>query len=514
MVQDGYQPNVPIYTSQLPPSPTWGVGTTNPAPPGQANGGYRVVDIGGGVSAIMDPDGNAVQFFKTDTGGGGGNSGPGAGYYAAQTDIGYKQLEQADRELAASIKQAEDDLAEKRRQFDISTGLERERLAQEIKMLEMDLNNKMAIASLDANTRLAIANMEKGTAEKQIASTENIAKGNRALETRKYAVEGLGRDTVRNSLFMSGFTGGRTPYEAFQQSPEQMALLQEAQASPAGSGLPPGWGGGMAEGGVIPIHSGVRAYEVGEKGKEILIKGPHGDMVVPMGKPKGMVEGGILATDRPEDNPPPAIPPVSVIPPVPSPSAPPLTAKDALEALKKGDQATADSILRGVAGLPAVPAVPIVSGPSVVPGFTMPTHTPTAADALAARRAGENELADYILRTVAGLEPWDIMKARAIQAGESMDPLDLLRKSIRAAIEGRKGAFGALPDINIPGVNEPLPNPAAIARTLLRYRATDPRMQTLLSGYDVAGLSADEVMAMARAASPRGMLSGGLIRAY
>ena len=87
--------------------------------------------------------------------------------------------------------------------------------------------------------------------------------------------------------------------------------------------------------------------------------------------------------------------------------------------------------------------------------------------------------------------------------------LEQLRRAIElSASGGRAPAFGGLPEIRVPGTNQVLRSPGQLGRRLLGLRPSDPRRLLLLSALKAAGLSPEDVLARARAATPAASFSG------
>ncbi|KKK66282.1 hypothetical protein LCGC14_2965660, partial [marine sediment metagenome] len=144
---------------------------------------------------------------------------------------------------------------ESRRQFDISTGLERERIAAQMARLEKQLANDMSIAQLDSRTRLEIAGMQSVTAKRgQDISREQFGLGLRARKA-EFAASTIGRDPARQALFLLGESGGTTPLE-------QAASSFPTPAIPTVS---------AAKGADIDLENNPVAIRVGEAGPELVL---------------------------------------------------------------------------------------------------------------------------------------------------------------------------------------------------------------------------------------------------
>ena len=149
----------------------------------------------------------------------------------AQTANEQRELDQFDRELSFRIQDAKAQLAESRRQFDISVGLEREKIAAQMARLEKQIENDMAIAQLDSRTRLDIANMQAATARRgQNISREQFGLNLQARRAEFGAVN-LGKDVARQALFELGGSGGITPLE---QAAQEFPTAEIPQISAAG----------------------------------------------------------------------------------------------------------------------------------------------------------------------------------------------------------------------------------------------------------------------------------------
>ena len=228
---------------------------------GNGGGGVTTVDLGYGFIGFLDANGNLVDIRSAPQGQQGATWRPG------EQAMEQQQLNQFDQELNARIQDNQATLAESRRQFDISTGLERERLAQQIRELEMQLANDMQIAQLDASTRLEIAGMERQVSLRgQDIGREQFAAG---LGARKaeFAATALGGDVARQAIFQLGGSGGTTPLElAAQQFPQ-------LEAPPVRS---------MAKGGHVDLRDKPVAIRVGEGGRpEIILASKNRIDVIP-----------------------------------------------------------------------------------------------------------------------------------------------------------------------------------------------------------------------------------------
>lgn len=193
-----------------------------------------------------------------------------------QTAIDQRALDQFDRDLDFRIQSTEDQLDESRRQFDISTGLERERIAEQMARLEKQLANDMAIAQLDSRTRLDIAGMQSATARRgqdiTAATTkrgQNISREQFGLNLQarraEFGATNLGRDVARQALFELGGSGGTTPLElAAQQFPT--AEIPQISA---------------AKGTSVSLKDRPVAIRVGEGGEEIVLASKNRIEVIP-----------------------------------------------------------------------------------------------------------------------------------------------------------------------------------------------------------------------------------------
>jgi hypothetical protein len=176
-----------------------------------------------------------------------------------------RRLDQFDRELNFRIQDAQAQLAERKRQFRITTGLERERIAAQMKRLQAQLANDLKIARMDRRTRMQIARMQDVTARRgQDISREQFGLG---LQARKaeFAASNLGRDPARQAIFELGESGGITPLElAAQEFPT--AEIPTVSA---------------AEGATIDATGSPVALKVGEQGEETMLVGGGEVNVVP-----------------------------------------------------------------------------------------------------------------------------------------------------------------------------------------------------------------------------------------
>ncbi|KKN17130.1 hypothetical protein LCGC14_0969010 [marine sediment metagenome] len=230
-------------------------------------GGVTSVDIGNGLIAVLDANGNLVTVRTAEQA---QQAAAPPQWRPGEQAMEQQQLNQFDQELNARIQNNQATLAESRRQFDISTGLERERLAQRIRELEMSLANDMQIAQLDASTRLEIAGMERQVSLRgQDISREQFA-ANLGARRSEFAATNLGRDTIRQAMFMLGESGGTTPMElAMSQFPQLQA--------PEVSAIP-----GAARGGHVDLRDKPVAVRVGEGGRsEILLASKNRIDIIP-----------------------------------------------------------------------------------------------------------------------------------------------------------------------------------------------------------------------------------------
>jgi len=190
--------------------------------------GSTSIDIGNGIIMVLGPNGEFLGLRQAPQAPAGRTQfGSERALDIAQTErLGaqtaneQRELDQFDRELSFRIQNTQDQLTESRRQFDISTGLERERIAAQMARLKKQLANDMAIAQLDNRTRLEIAGMQAVTAKRgQNISREQFGLNLQARRA-EFGATTLGRDPARQALFELGGSGGTTPLElAAQQFP-------------------------------------------------------------------------------------------------------------------------------------------------------------------------------------------------------------------------------------------------------------------------------------------------------
>jgi hypothetical protein len=205
--------------------------------------GAHTVDLGSGLIGVMDNQGRLITVRSADE--------AGSAYHSPEWRPGEqamqeRQLDQFDRQLQADIGQQQAELAEMRRQFDVTTGLERERLAAEIRMKEKELQNNMRIAELDAGTRLNIANMEAQVSMRgQDISREQFG-AEMGARRAEFAISALRNDPVAQAMFTLGETGGTTPLEVAASEFPVMGPVDVRDVDPAK--MPK-----YAAGGTIPV---------------------------------------------------------------------------------------------------------------------------------------------------------------------------------------------------------------------------------------------------------------------
>jgi len=233
--------------------------------------GLRAVNIGSGFVAFIDDQGKVWGIERTPTQTA-APSGPPASYYSGQIANQARQLDQYDRDLNFRIQSTAAELAEKKRQFAITIGMEKQRLAAEIDMLNKRLRNDMAIAQLDAKTRLQVANIEAA-----------VSRRGQDVEARRIAVNELGSDVIRQSLFITGIPeeAGRTPLEITRPGFNQQFGI---------SNVIPGAAGGAD----LKLGESPMAIRVGEAGEEIIIADKGRLEVIPISA--NMAEGGTIMT--------------------------------------------------------------------------------------------------------------------------------------------------------------------------------------------------------------------------
>ena len=243
---------------------------TFPGDNGGTTGTPTTIDIGNGLVAVMGADGSFLGIERAPA--------TPTGPFTGITEGERQAIAQADRQLAATIKNNEANLAELRRQFDISSGQERERLAAEIRIAERELQSSRQIATMDARTRLTIARMADLTTRR--GQGLDLATRRAQLGARKaeFAAGALGNDAVRQAIFLLGGSGGTSPLEAAAQT---FPTLDFEFGTPEVPGLDIGALTklpGLAGGGVVGPG---QAVEVGEgKGHEIVINRGDGTMMV------------------------------------------------------------------------------------------------------------------------------------------------------------------------------------------------------------------------------------------
>ena len=199
-------------------------------------------------------------------------------YYSGQIANQSRQLDQYDRDLNFRIQSTAADLAEKKREFAITTGLEKQRLAAEINMLNKRLANDMAIAQLDSRTRLQVANIEAA-----------VSRRGQDVQARSIAVNELGNDPIRQSLFITGIPqeAGRTPLEMTRPGFNQQFGIEN---------VIPGAAGGAS----VQLHDRPVVLRVGEGGEELVVAGKDRLDVIPM-QEGGTIMSGVNQVPQREE---------------------------------------------------------------------------------------------------------------------------------------------------------------------------------------------------------------------
>ncbi|KKM27684.1 hypothetical protein LCGC14_1572250 [marine sediment metagenome] len=263
------------------------MGHTGEEFPSRSNGdgvdyrGSTSTPLGNGLFLILGPNGEYLDIRMGQQAPQGRTTTPQeAARMGAQTANEQAQLAQFDRELDFRIQESQRNLAESRRQFDVSTGLERERIAAQMARLEKQIANDMAIAKLDSRTRLDIAGMQAATAKRgQNISREQFGLNLQARRA-EFGATTLGRDTARQALFELGESGGTTPLElAAQTFPTQEIPTISA-----------------AGGAVVDATGSPTKIQVGEEGPETLLAGGGKVSVIP--KTLSAAEPGAIGAAR------------------------------------------------------------------------------------------------------------------------------------------------------------------------------------------------------------------------